>query len=109
MLKRAICKINEKAGLILERLIPTYRPLGMHPEDRPANIIQFREELLANAPIVINGQVTNGWQFAFWRNRVLLALIAALLILAIILTFTPSTFSSQNEVARPNPISEFNP
>jgi hypothetical protein len=37
----------------------------------------------------MGGRVTNGWRFAFWRNRVLLALIAALLTLAVVLTFTP--------------------
>lgn len=63
--------------------------LGLHPEDRPDNVQQFRRELLAGAPIVIGGRVTNGWRFAFWRNRVLLALIAALLTLAVVLTFTP--------------------
>ena len=67
--------------------------LGLHPEDRPKNVQQLREELLANAPVVINGQKTNGWQFAIWRNRVLLALVTALLTLAIILTFAPGISS----------------
>ncbi len=85
--------------------------LGLHPEERPESIQQFKKELLANAPIVINGRITNGWRFAFWRNRVLLALITALLTLAIILTFTPGVSSSQNEagVELSNPISEINP
>ena len=86
--------------------------LGLHPEDRPDDIQQFRQELLANAPIVINGQTTNGWQFAIWRNRVLLALITALLTLAVILTFTPG-ISSQGEskiesLQSNNPVSEVN-
>lgn len=84
--------------------------LGLHPEDRPANIRQFRRELLAGAPIVINGQMVNGWRFAFWRNRVLLALIAALLTLAVILTFTPGISSQDNlEPSLANPISEASP
>jgi len=86
--------------------------LGLHPEERPATIQQFREELLANAPIVINGQVQNGWRFAFWRNRVLLALITALLMLATILTFTPG-ISNSYQVESPqqsnNPVSEISP
>jgi serine/threonine-protein kinase len=79
--------------------------LGLHPEDRPDNIQQFRRELLSGAPIVINGRVTNGWQFAFWRNRVLLALIAALLTLAIILTFTPGLSGIESSTGNP-PVSE---
>ena len=63
--------------------------LGLHPEDRPDDIQQFRRELMGNAPIIINGRANNNWRFAFWRNRLLLALIVALLILAVILTFAP--------------------
>lgn len=84
--------------------------LGLHPEDRPDSIQQLRRELLGHAPIVINGETINGWRFAFWRNRVLLALIAALLILAVILTFTPGISSSEQAVpSEANPISEINP
>jgi serine/threonine-protein kinase len=86
--------------------------LGLHPEDRPDDIEQFRQELLANAPIVINGQTTNGWRFAIWRNRVLLALVTALLTLAIVLTFTPgisSQGSGEVEPPQSNPVSEVNP
>jgi serine/threonine-protein kinase len=79
--------------------------LGLHPEDRPDTIEQFRRELLAGAPIMINGRMTNGWRFAFWRNRVLLALIAALLTLAIILTFTPGLSGITSSQVEP-PVSE---
>ncbi len=72
--------------------------LGLHPEERPDNVQQLRRELLGGAPIVINGHTTNGWRFAFWRNRLLLALIAALLILAIILTLAPGV-PGQTDVA----------
>lgn len=83
--------------------------LGLHPEERPDSVKQFRDELLSNAPIVINGQIKNGWRFAFWRNRVLLALITALLTLAIILTFTPGT-PAEGETGpnQTNPVSEMN-
>lgn len=83
--------------------------LGLHPEERPNNIDQFRQELLGNAPIVINGRSVNGWRFAVWRNRVLLALIAALLTLAAILTFTPDISSGQvdnGNALQVNPVSE---
>ena len=69
--------------------------MGLHPGDRPSSINQFKNELLGNGPIIINGQVINGWRIAFWRNRVLLALIMALLTLAAILTFTPDNNPSQ--------------
>ncbi len=84
--------------------------LGLHPEERPSSIQQFRQELLANAPIVVNGRAKNGWRFAVWRNRVLLALITALLTLAIILTFTPGIISTKNDAApnQNNPVSEVN-
>lgn len=79
--------------------------LGLHPEDRPNNIQQFRRELLDGAPIMINGRITNGWRFAFWRNRVLLALIAALLTLAVILTFAPTSSGIESSQEEP-PVSE---
>ena len=79
--------------------------LGLHPEDRPNNIQQFRRELLDGAPIMINGRITNGWRFAFWRNRVLLALIAALLTLAVILTFAPVSSGVESGQENP-PVSE---
>lgn len=80
--------------------------LGLHPEDRPKDIQQFRRELLTGAPIVMNGERVNGWRPVFWRNRVLLALIAALLILAIILTFTPGIAENGFEPGLETPVSE---
>jgi serine/threonine-protein kinase len=85
--------------------------VGLHPQDRPGSIQQFREELLAGAPIVINGRTANGWHFALWRNRLLLALIAALLTLAIILTFVPLSSAGQSNLDLPatDPVSEIGP
>ena len=83
--------------------------LGLHPEDRPDDIEQFQRELLTGARIVVNGEVVNGWRVVFWRNRVLLALIAALLILAVILTFTPGISGSAVEASQQTPISELSP
>jgi serine/threonine-protein kinase len=99
----SIREINPEVSIQTEQAI--LHALGLHPEDRPDNIQQFRRELLSGAPIVINGRITNGWRFAFWRNRVLLALIAALLTLAIILTFTPG-LSGLNSTSGNPPISE---
>jgi hypothetical protein len=54
--------------------------------------------------------MVNGWRFAFWRNRVMLALIAALLTLALILTFTPGVTVRDNPESAPeNPVSEITP
>ena len=71
--------------------------LGLHPEDRPRDIEQFQRELLEGAPIVVNGRSAGGWSFAFWRNRVLLALVVALLTLAIILTVIPGQSGQNNQ------------
>lgn len=98
--------INPEVSAQTEQAI--VHALGLHPEDRPHNIQQVKRELLTGAPIVVNGEVVNGWQFVFWRNRVLLALIAALFTLAVILTFTPGITTQNNgsEPTQPPPISE---
>jgi eukaryotic-like serine/threonine-protein kinase len=83
----SIRDINSNVSVQTEQVV--LHALGLHPEQRPDNVQQFRRELLSGAPVVIDGEMTTGWRFAFWRNRVLLALIAALLILAIILTLAP--------------------
>jgi serine/threonine-protein kinase len=110
---------GEQARLTIRDINPNVSPqteqailhaLGLHPEERPTSVQQLGQELLANAPIVINGQTKNGWRFAFWRNRVLLALIAALLTLAIILTFTPGIApENEAEFNQSNSVSEINP
>jgi serine/threonine-protein kinase len=103
-----ICNINPDVSLQTEQAV--LHALSLHPEDRPAHIRQFRQELLSGAPIVVNGQRVNGWRSAFWRNRVMLALIAALLILAIILTLTPGIPEGNSlEPGQPPPISNVSP
>jgi serine/threonine-protein kinase len=97
--------INPAVSVQTEQAIS--HALGLHPEDRPKSIQQFQQELLAGAPIIIQGRHTNGWSLAFWRNRVLLALIAALLTLAVILTFAPGAPALPNlETGNGNPVSE---
>lgn len=83
--------------------------MGLHPSERPDDIKQFKQELLGTGPIVINGQIVNGWRFAIWRNRVLIALITALLTLAAILTFVPGN-TTQSDTGSPQviPLSEVN-
>ncbi|MBN1995545.1 MAG: serine/threonine protein kinase [Anaerolineae bacterium] len=104
----SIRTINPDVSLQTEHAV--LHAMGLHPEERPANIEQFRRELLTGAPIVVNGERVNGWRAVFWRNRVLLALIAALLILAVILTFTPGlTVENGLETGRQTPISEISP
>ncbi|MEM7345473.1 MAG: serine/threonine-protein kinase, partial [Chloroflexota bacterium] len=79
--------INPQVSAQTERGV--LHALGLHPEDRPDNIQQFRRELFTGAPIVVNGVQTtprrDNIRLVFWRNRVLLALIMALLVLATIL------------------------
>lgn len=85
--------------------------LGLHPEDRPKTIEDFRRELLKGAPIRVRGRKINGWHFAIWRNRLMLALIAALLTLALILTLIPGTSVPQSnpDAGNENPVSEIGP
>jgi serine/threonine-protein kinase len=103
----SIIEINPTVSSQTEQAV--LHALGLHPEDRPDSIQQFRRELLSHAPIVINGATVNGWRFAFWRNRVLLALIAALFILAVILTLSPGTITAPIEGQLDNSISEIAP
>ena len=101
----SIRDINPEVSLQTEQAV--LHALGLHPEDRPHNIQQFQRELLSGAPIMVNGEVVNGWRTVFWRNRVLLALIAALLILAVILTFTPGLSNGNSlEPGSETPVSE---
>jgi serine/threonine-protein kinase len=103
-----LTEINPNISPQIEQAV--LHAMGLHPEERPDNIQQLRRELLGNAPIVINGQIANGWGFAFWRNRVLLALITALLTLAIILTVAPGVSPENNgSPTQSNPVSEVNP
>jgi len=67
--------------------------LAMHPDERPANIAEFQAELLASTPLSravseLLGREQPVVQFAR-ANRVLLAIIAALLLAAAILTARP--------------------
>ncbi len=103
----SISEINHKVSPQTEQAV--LHALGLHPEDRPDSVHQFRRELLSHAPIVINGNTVNGWRFAFWRNRVLIALVTALLILAIILTFTPGISEDALQSTLVNPISVVDP
>ena len=58
---------------------------------------------------MINGRTAGGWGFAVWRNRVLVALVAALLTLAIILTVIPgSSGQSDVESGSGSPVTEIN-
>lgn len=97
--EKSISSINPAVSSQTEQAV--MHALGLHPEDRPTNIDQFRRELLGNAPIVVRGRVKNGWRFAMWRNRMLIALITALLTLAIILTVAPGISGQNNGVIGP--------
>jgi serine/threonine protein kinase len=99
----SISDINSSVSSQTEHAI--IHALGLHPEDRPTTIRQMADELLENAPIMIAGNITNGWQFAVWRNRVLIALITALITLAIILTITPTSTGAPDAPAH-SPVSE---
>lgn len=112
--KTRYIRAKNQAQLSIREINPDVSPqteqtimhaLGLHPEERPDNIEQFRRELLGGAPVLMGSLTNHNWRFAFWRNRVLIALIAALLTLAVILTFAPSPSSFGSSTA-PRPVSE---
>jgi serine/threonine-protein kinase len=69
--------------------------LGMHPDDRPANIGELREELLAPSPVsrTLARLLDRERPLAqFWRiNRGVLAVIGSLLLAAALITARPAT------------------
>ena len=69
--------------------------LGMHPDDRPANIAELREELLAPSPVsrTLARLLDRERPLAqFWRiNRGVLAVIGSLLLAAALITARPAT------------------
>ena len=69
--------------------------LGMHPDDRPSNIAELREELLAPSPVsrTLARLLDRERPLAqFWRiNRGVLAVIGSLLLAAALITARPAT------------------
>jgi len=91
----SIQAINSDVSSRTEKAI--LHTLGLHPEERPQTVEDFKQELLVadeltlkKPPIFTNGKNSpaNNWKVVFWRNRLLLSLIGLYLFLAIFFTFT---------------------
>jgi serine/threonine protein kinase len=78
--------------------------MAMHPDDRPADIAEFRAELLGkravpprnghrlmDRPAPAHGINEVAWRDALWHNRLWLALLGALLALAVAVTALPAS------------------
>ena len=113
----ALRELNPQVSTQVDRAIA--HAMAMHPDDRPANIAEFRSELfgrrsasparprkisdrifsgsdLAGQPIAT--EIT-GWPDALWHNRLWLLLLGVLLALAVAVT----ALAGERPVAPPNP------
>ena len=68
--------------------------MAMHPDDRPENVAAFRDELLSQRIFAATASPKTWWSadlsLSLAQNRVLLAIVAVLLALAVVLTvFAP--------------------
>jgi len=74
-----IQSVNSSVSSNTERAI--IHALGLHPEERPNDVVIFKNELFGTL-----SNDTNNWRVVFWRNRLLLILTVMLLFLSIALT-----------------------
>ncbi len=83
-------QLNPAISPSVERAI--IRAIAMHPDDRPANVAEFRRELLAAGSLeplveqVIGSASTHRWREALRENAVLLLLALILLVTAVVAT-----------------------
>ncbi|MDM8530835.1 serine/threonine-protein kinase [Anaerolineales bacterium HSG25] len=81
-----IQSINSSVSTNTEKAI--IHALGLHPEERPDDVVVFKQELF-NEPLLPfnNGQAdTNSWRGVFWRNRILLISVVLLFVFSVGLT-----------------------
>lgn len=88
----SIREVNPSITLKTEETV--LHALAMHPDDRPINADAFREDLLSQRIFSTDGTPSSWWsvdlRLALAQNRVLLAIVGVLAILAVILTiFSP--------------------
>ncbi len=76
--------INKTVSTQTEQAI--LHALELHPEDRPNNIQQFNQELLAVPPLTERQIISNSWKIVFLHNRILLILILFFLAIALFVT-----------------------
>ncbi|MDM8527880.1 serine/threonine-protein kinase [Anaerolineales bacterium HSG24] len=83
----AIRAVNSSVSSNTENAI--IHALGLHPEDRPEDVIAFKKELFGDpSDISSNGKTSfTNWRMVFWRNRMLLAFVVLLFVVSVSLTF----------------------
>jgi len=92
-------KLNPRISLRTERSV--LHSLSMHPDERPANINQFRGELLGSAPLPPLNSAANlkggapgtdtSLAAALRDNGILIGLTVGLILVALLITFIPAT------------------
>ncbi len=102
-----IRELNPEVSIQVEQAI--MHAIAMHPDDRPASVADFRAELMGKRPIQLpkGREITDWladtaaplragnislsvWRETLWQNRLLLAILAVLLALAIGVTALPA-------------------
>ncbi|MCB0063305.1 MAG: serine/threonine protein kinase [Caldilineaceae bacterium] len=90
-------ELNSSVSPRLERAV--FYALGMHPNERPASVREFREILFGSKPLpvklrpltsetLLNEPVEPSWQTIFYANRLLVALALTLLAIAVLVSVT---------------------
>ncbi len=101
--------INPKISQITERAI--LAGIAMHPDQRPANVEEFRALLLPSGalpPLALNRSIVpaapsaEDWRDAIRSNRALMAAVVGLIALSIFLTIAAAPLDTQ-ETATPAP------
>jgi len=108
----SIRDINPQVNSRIEQAI--MHAIAMHPDGRPDTVMDFRAELAGErpSPLVPSSEIVHWiadraaplaiWYETLWNNRLLLALLALLLVMAIAVTALPADRSVPNLEAAPD-------
>ncbi len=88
-------ELNPDVSPRLERAV--FYALGMHPNERPASVHEFREILFGSSPLpvklrpvisetLLSEPMDPSWQGIFYANRLLIAVALALLVIAVLVS-----------------------
>lgn len=94
--------INPRLSARIERAI--LHAMAMHPNERPADVLHLRDELVAPRPRPATASPANPWQEALKRHRVLAGATLGLALLALVVSLTaPRLPALSGELASPSP------
>lgn len=88
-------ELNPAISPHLERAV--FYALGMHPTERPSTVQEFREVLFGSKPLptamrpmvsetLLAEQMDPSWQMTFYANRLLVAIVVTLFVIAILVS-----------------------